>query len=85
MFIVYGSFLPSWIRIRIWIVKPDPGTTLNPDPIQILVRIQIHNTVFYCITQSALLQVLKFLKFVFGIRLLHLDKILLFCVLMFVI
>ena len=32
-----GSFLPSWIRIRI--PNLDPQTRLNPDPI----RIQIHN------------------------------------------
>jgi hypothetical protein len=28
-----GSFLPSWIRIRI--PDPDPLTRLNPDPFQI--------------------------------------------------
>jgi hypothetical protein len=30
---VCGSFLPSWIRIRI--ANPDPWTQLNPDPIRI--------------------------------------------------
>ncbi len=35
-----GSFLPSWIRIRI--PNPDPGTLtrLNPDPIGIRIRIR---------------------------------------------
>jgi hypothetical protein len=37
-FYVFGSFLPSWIRIRI--ANPDPGTPLDPD----LIRIWIHNT-----------------------------------------
>jgi hypothetical protein len=37
-----GSFLPSWIRIRIriQITDPDPIVRLNTDPI----RIRIHNT-----------------------------------------
>jgi hypothetical protein len=43
--IVYfcGSFLPSWIRIRIPNTDPDPDpqTQLNTDPIRI--RIRIHN------------------------------------------
>ncbi len=30
-----GSFLPSWIRIRIPNPDPDPMTRLNPDPIRI--------------------------------------------------
>ncbi len=34
----YGSFLPSWIRIRIRIPGTDPLTWLNPDPIRIRVR-----------------------------------------------
>ncbi len=40
--IVYfcGSFMPSWIRIRIPNTDPDPQTQLNTDPI----RIRIHNT-----------------------------------------
>ncbi len=35
-----GSFLPSWIWIRIWILNtdPDPMTQLNPDPIRIRIR-----------------------------------------------
>jgi hypothetical protein len=36
VFYVWGSFLPSWIRIRIADPDPDPdpdlGTPLNPDP-----------------------------------------------------
>ncbi len=38
-----GSFLPSWIRIRIPNTDPDPDpeTRLNTDPIRI--RIRIHN------------------------------------------
>ncbi len=28
----FGSFLPSWIRIRITNPSPDPGTSLNSDP-----------------------------------------------------
>ncbi len=31
--IIFGSFLPSWIRIRI--PNPEPLTWLNPDPIRI--------------------------------------------------
>jgi hypothetical protein len=31
-----GSFLPSWIRIRI--PDPDPLTRLHPDPIRIRIR-----------------------------------------------
>ncbi len=31
-----GSFLPSWIRIRI--PNPDPQARLNPDPIRIRIR-----------------------------------------------
>jgi hypothetical protein len=27
-----GSFLPSWIRIRIQIADPDPATQINVDP-----------------------------------------------------
>ncbi len=40
-----GSFLPSWIRIRIRIpnTDPDPRFQLNTDPIRI--RIRIHNPV----------------------------------------
>jgi hypothetical protein len=33
--ILVGHFLPFWIRIRIVNPDPDPGTTLNPDPIRI--------------------------------------------------
>ena len=31
-FCVCGSFLPSWIRIRIANPDTDPGIPLNPDP-----------------------------------------------------
>jgi hypothetical protein len=34
-FLVYGSFLPSWNRIRFANLDQDPGTTLNLDPIRI--------------------------------------------------
>jgi hypothetical protein len=34
-FYFYGSFLPSWIRIRIPNPDPDPLARLNPDPIRI--------------------------------------------------
>jgi hypothetical protein len=33
-----GSFLPSWIRIRIPNPYPDPLTRSNPDPIRIRIR-----------------------------------------------
>jgi hypothetical protein len=41
-FYFYGSFLPSWIWIRIRILNtdPDPLTWLNPDPIGIRFRIR---------------------------------------------
>ncbi len=35
-----GSFLPSWIRIRIQITDPDPMVRLNTDPIRIRIRIR---------------------------------------------
>ncbi len=35
-----GSFLPSWIRIRIPNTDPDPLARLNTDPIRIRLRIQ---------------------------------------------
>ncbi len=35
-----GSFLPSWIWIRIPNTDPDPLTWLNPDPIGIRIRIR---------------------------------------------
>ncbi len=35
IFYFCGSFLPSWIRIRIPNLDPDPQTRLNPDPIRI--------------------------------------------------
>ncbi len=38
IFFFCGSFLPSWIRIRIPNTDPDPLTRLNPDPIGIRVR-----------------------------------------------
>jgi hypothetical protein len=38
-----GSFLPSWIRIRIPNTDPDPLARLNTDPI----RIRIRNPAFY--------------------------------------
>ncbi len=38
-----GSFLPSWVRIRIPNTNPDPQTRLNTDPIRIRFRIRIHN------------------------------------------
>ncbi len=45
-----GSFLPSWIRIRIPNTDPDPDpqTRLNTDPIRtrIRCRIRIHNPVW---------------------------------------
>ncbi len=31
-FFFCGSFLPSWIRIRIWNADPDPATQINADP-----------------------------------------------------
>ena len=34
IFYFFGSFLPSWIRIRIPNTDPDPLTRLNPDPIR---------------------------------------------------
>jgi hypothetical protein len=42
IFLVCGSFFTSWIRIWVRIANPDPdpGTSLNPDPI----RIRIHST-----------------------------------------
>jgi hypothetical protein len=36
-----GSFLPSWIRIRIQITDPDPMVRLNTDPIRIWIGIRI--------------------------------------------
>jgi hypothetical protein len=36
-----GSFLPSWIRIRIPNTDPDPLARLNTDPIRIRIRNQI--------------------------------------------
>jgi hypothetical protein len=38
IFYFCGSFLPSWIRIRIPNPDPDPLTRLNPDPIRIRIR-----------------------------------------------
>ncbi len=49
-----GSVLPSWILIQIRIVNPDPGSSLNQDP----VRIQIHNTDCYRTADISQAQVL---------------------------
>jgi hypothetical protein len=40
-----GSFLPSWIRIRIPNTDPDPDplARLNTDPIRIRIQIRIRN------------------------------------------
>ncbi len=43
-----GSFLPSWIRIRIPNTDQDPLTRLNPDPIRI--RIRIRNPAWFTFT-----------------------------------
>ncbi len=45
-----GSFLPSWIRIRIPSTDPDPQTRLNMDPIRIRFRILIHSTASTCVS-----------------------------------
>jgi hypothetical protein len=43
-----GSFLPSWIRIRIRVpnTDPDPLARLNTDPIRIRIQIRIRNPGF---------------------------------------
>ncbi len=45
-FSFYGSFLPSWIRIRIRIsnTDPDPLARLNTDPIRIRIRNPAQNS-----------------------------------------
>ncbi len=44
-FSFYGSFLPSWIRVRIPNTDPDPDplARLNTDPIRIRIQIRIRN------------------------------------------
>ncbi len=46
-----GSFLPSWIRIRIPNADPDPLTRLNPDPIGIRIRIRNPEYIYYFLLQ----------------------------------
>ncbi len=43
-FFFCGSFVPSWIRIRITNPDPDPLTRFNPDPIRIRIRKPVWNT-----------------------------------------
>jgi hypothetical protein len=42
-----GSFLPSWIRIRIPNTDPDPLARLNTDPIRIWIQIRIRNPAYH--------------------------------------